>query len=196
MKIRCLVPVLVIATVAGLAQQPAVGAGGLDVFTAPPPIVWPSPPLDNGPIALDTGIQHRSADCDQGTQPALEHGVPPRWRHPHHRATWTSADRSQRSARSELQLRRAFRGKGLAGLMDPGSPPTLRREQAGSTSRITSRRRTAATPVSLPSPADDGTGRRSSKSATSSPPSECQCFAYCIRQRRDVVYDRAIRNWN
>ncbi|HVV46344.1 MAG TPA: PQQ-dependent sugar dehydrogenase, partial [Bryobacteraceae bacterium] len=26
--------------------------------TAPPPIVWPSPPLGDGPIVLDTGIQH------------------------------------------------------------------------------------------------------------------------------------------
>src|SRR2546426_2326696 len=27
--------------------------------TAPPPIVWPSPALPNGPIVLDTGIQHQ-----------------------------------------------------------------------------------------------------------------------------------------
>lgn len=27
--------------------------------TAPPPIIWPSPPLPDGPIVLDTGIQHR-----------------------------------------------------------------------------------------------------------------------------------------
>lgn len=26
--------------------------------TAPPPITWPSPPLSDGPIVLDTGIQH------------------------------------------------------------------------------------------------------------------------------------------
>ena len=27
--------------------------------TAPPPINWPSPPLPDGPIVLDTGIQHQ-----------------------------------------------------------------------------------------------------------------------------------------
>jgi aldose sugar dehydrogenase len=27
--------------------------------TAPPPIIWPSPPLADGPIVLDTGIQHQ-----------------------------------------------------------------------------------------------------------------------------------------
>jgi aldose sugar dehydrogenase len=27
--------------------------------TAPPPIIWPSPPLPDGPITLDTGIQHQ-----------------------------------------------------------------------------------------------------------------------------------------
>jgi len=26
---------------------------------APPPIIWPSPPLADGPIVLDTGIQHQ-----------------------------------------------------------------------------------------------------------------------------------------
>ena len=37
------------------AQQPAAAR----VPTAPPPIVWPSPPLADGPIMLDTGIQHQ-----------------------------------------------------------------------------------------------------------------------------------------
>jgi glucose/arabinose dehydrogenase len=37
------------------AQQP----GAARVPTAPPPIVWPSPPLADGPIVLDTGIQHQ-----------------------------------------------------------------------------------------------------------------------------------------
>ena len=51
---------LVLAGVAGRAQQPAgQGAGGGRVPTAPPPIIWPSPPLPDGPIVLDTGIQHQ-----------------------------------------------------------------------------------------------------------------------------------------
>jgi aldose sugar dehydrogenase len=37
-------------------QAPA-GQGGR-APTAPPPIIWPSPPLADGPIVLDTGIQH------------------------------------------------------------------------------------------------------------------------------------------
>ncbi len=36
------------------AQQPAQRAP-----TAPPPITWPSPPHPDGPIVLDTGIQHQ-----------------------------------------------------------------------------------------------------------------------------------------
>jgi glucose/arabinose dehydrogenase len=36
------------------AQQPARRAP-----TAPPPIVWPSPPLPDGPVVDDTGIQHQ-----------------------------------------------------------------------------------------------------------------------------------------
>jgi len=39
--------------VRGRAQQPA------RTPTAPPPIIWPSPPLPEGPIVLDTGIQHQ-----------------------------------------------------------------------------------------------------------------------------------------
>jgi glucose/arabinose dehydrogenase len=37
------------------AQQPAPARAP----TAPPPINWPSPPLADGPIVLDTGIQHQ-----------------------------------------------------------------------------------------------------------------------------------------
>jgi glucose/arabinose dehydrogenase len=37
------------------AQEP----GTARVPTAPPPIVWPSPPLADGPIVLDTAIQHQ-----------------------------------------------------------------------------------------------------------------------------------------
>ncbi len=55
MRIRYFARVLVIAAVSGQAQQPAARRAP----TAPPPIVWPSPPLDNGPIVLDTGIQHQ-----------------------------------------------------------------------------------------------------------------------------------------
>lgn len=35
------------------------GAQQARVRTAPPPINWPSPPLADGPIVLDTGIQHQ-----------------------------------------------------------------------------------------------------------------------------------------
>jgi glucose/arabinose dehydrogenase len=48
------------AAVALLAQQPAgQGRGAGKAPTAPPPINWPSPPLPDGPIVLDTGIQHQ-----------------------------------------------------------------------------------------------------------------------------------------
>lgn len=40
--------------VAGGAQQRAPL-----VRNAPPPIIWPSPPLADGPIVLDTGVQHQ-----------------------------------------------------------------------------------------------------------------------------------------
>src|ERR1700685_8412 len=53
MRMRYLT-LLVIAGTAG-AQQPAARRAP----TAPPPIVWPSPPLADGPIVLDTGIQHQ-----------------------------------------------------------------------------------------------------------------------------------------
>src|SRR5579863_8942442 len=39
----------------GRAQQPPAARRAP---TAPPPINWPSPPLSDGPIVLDTGIQH------------------------------------------------------------------------------------------------------------------------------------------
>jgi glucose/arabinose dehydrogenase len=45
-----------------LAQQPApagAGRGPGRAPTAPPGIAWPSPPLPDGPIVLDTGIQHQ-----------------------------------------------------------------------------------------------------------------------------------------
>src|SRR4029077_20420321 len=47
----------VLAAVAGRAQQPAPAKGKAP--TAPPGINWPSPPLPDGPIILDTGIQHQ-----------------------------------------------------------------------------------------------------------------------------------------
>ena len=40
---------------AAWAQQPEAARAP----TAPPPINWPSPPLTDGPIVLDTGIQHQ-----------------------------------------------------------------------------------------------------------------------------------------
>lgn len=50
---------LTAATVA-VAQQPPAGPGRAQrTPTAPPPIIWPSPPLPDGPIVLDTGIQHQ-----------------------------------------------------------------------------------------------------------------------------------------
>ena len=39
------------------SAQPA--RNGQPVRNAPPPILWPSPPLADGPIVLDTGIQHQ-----------------------------------------------------------------------------------------------------------------------------------------
>src|SRR5579863_2807726 len=59
MRLR-FVLMLVLAGVAGRAQQSAPAQGGVRrTPTAPPPIVWPSPPLADGPIVLDTGIQHQ-----------------------------------------------------------------------------------------------------------------------------------------
>jgi glucose/arabinose dehydrogenase len=52
--------ILVLAALAAQAQQPATQtAAPRRAPTAPPPIVWPSPPLSDGPIVLDTGIQHQ-----------------------------------------------------------------------------------------------------------------------------------------
>lgn len=48
---------LVLAALPGRAQQAPQGRAR--VPTAPPPINWPSPPLPDGPIVLDTGIQHQ-----------------------------------------------------------------------------------------------------------------------------------------
>ena len=52
---------LVLAGVEGYAQQQAGPQGGRAgrAPTAPPPILWPSPPLPDGPIVSDTGIQHQ-----------------------------------------------------------------------------------------------------------------------------------------
>jgi glucose/arabinose dehydrogenase len=51
---------MTLAAIVGFAQQqPAQGAGAGRVLNAPPPIVWPSPALAEGPIVLDTGIQHK-----------------------------------------------------------------------------------------------------------------------------------------
>jgi aldose sugar dehydrogenase len=57
MKVRCLMTSLAIlltapgGRIAVTAQQ--------RVATAPPPIIWPAPPLADGPIILDTAIQHQ-----------------------------------------------------------------------------------------------------------------------------------------
>ena len=52
---------LALAVVAVRAQQPPAGrqGGPARAPTAPPGINWPSPPLPDGPIVLDTGIQHQ-----------------------------------------------------------------------------------------------------------------------------------------
>src|ERR1700686_1799617 len=46
---------------ASYAQQPSAPQGGRAgrAPTAPPAIIWPSPPLPDGPIVSDTGIQHQ-----------------------------------------------------------------------------------------------------------------------------------------
>src|SRR5690349_16913570 len=52
--------ILVLAAIAAHAQQPAAAKGkAAKAPTAPPGINWPSPPLPDGPIVLDTGIQHQ-----------------------------------------------------------------------------------------------------------------------------------------
>jgi len=51
---------LVLTGVASRAQQPGAAKGKAGKApTAPPGINWPSPPLPDGPIVLDTGIQHQ-----------------------------------------------------------------------------------------------------------------------------------------
>src|SRR5579872_4412008 len=61
MRISVLAFTLVLAGISVEAQQPAPAAAGRApgrAPTAPPGINWPSPPLPDGPIVLDTGIQH------------------------------------------------------------------------------------------------------------------------------------------
>jgi len=55
MTIACWPPQEAVAP-AGPGPQ---GGGAARTPTAPPPINWPSPPLADGPIVLDTGIQHQ-----------------------------------------------------------------------------------------------------------------------------------------
>lgn len=54
----CVLLLVSIQVLAQQSQQPA-GRGPGRAPTAPPPINWPSPPLPDGPIILDTGIQHQ-----------------------------------------------------------------------------------------------------------------------------------------
>jgi glucose/arabinose dehydrogenase len=49
---------LVLAGVAGRAQQ-TTGTAPARARTSPPPISWPAPPLADGPIVIDTAIQHQ-----------------------------------------------------------------------------------------------------------------------------------------
>src|SRR5262245_32419820 len=47
----------VVLTVAAIsAQQATPAGGGRGQATAPPPINWPSPPLADGPLMVDTGL--------------------------------------------------------------------------------------------------------------------------------------------
>ena len=66
MKLQCWIGFLVMIAVLsaagerGRAQQTgAPQSGAARTPTAPPAIIWPSPPLPDGPILLDTGIQHQ-----------------------------------------------------------------------------------------------------------------------------------------
>jgi aldose sugar dehydrogenase len=62
MRIRVFALTVVLTGIVVLAQQPAptgAGRGPGRAPTAPPGIAWPSPPLPDGPIVLDTGIQHQ-----------------------------------------------------------------------------------------------------------------------------------------
>src|SRR5678815_5237817 len=53
MKTRVLAVFLIFSSTILSAAQQAGGRGA----TAPPPITWPSPPLSDQPIVMDTGIQ-------------------------------------------------------------------------------------------------------------------------------------------
>jgi len=57
MKLRYLIVLLTIALV--LIPAGIAATGQQRVATAPPPINWPAPPLSDGPIVLDTAIQHQ-----------------------------------------------------------------------------------------------------------------------------------------
>src|SRR3984957_19727480 len=62
MRLRVLFFILVLTGMSIDAQQPApsgAGRGPGGAPTAPPGIPWASPPLPDGPIVLDTGIQHQ-----------------------------------------------------------------------------------------------------------------------------------------
>ncbi len=52
----CGIVLLASAMSAQQAQTPAPAAGGRGQPTAPPPIAWPSPPLPDGPLSIDTGL--------------------------------------------------------------------------------------------------------------------------------------------
>jgi glucose/arabinose dehydrogenase len=55
-----MIAVFVLAAARGRAQLAAGPQSGAPrTPTAPPAIIWPSPPLSDGPIVLDTGIQHQ-----------------------------------------------------------------------------------------------------------------------------------------
>jgi aldose sugar dehydrogenase len=56
-QVLTLMVVLAVAGGNGRGQAPAGQVRRAP--TAPPPIIWPSPPLPDGPIVLDTGIQHQ-----------------------------------------------------------------------------------------------------------------------------------------
>src|SRR4030095_4767956 len=52
----CGIVLLASAMSAQQAQTPAPAAGGRRQATAPPPVSWPSPPLPDGPLSIDTGL--------------------------------------------------------------------------------------------------------------------------------------------
>ncbi len=76
------------ASVWTLAQQPPAGqAKAGKAPTSPPPITWPSPPLADGPIVVDTAIQHQ---------------VRPVPRAPHERCEWSLTALPQRAKESSF----------------------------------------------------------------------------------------------